>query len=798
MYFLVSVRLIKMEESKDSSKTNNESDNMSFDERYYNEVYNKLMVKNKLSSNDVNDVDFSLLGFKSGVEIHQQLDTHKLFCECKSDSPTFSNDDKEKWLKIVREKISRNRSYSLTKSTKERVSNSFDYDYFELNDFNNSNEVMDYINNSAGSNLNRVIKRNLNVSEGETGEIDLAAKYELKKKKDFFYDTTNVCLVELDEEPPHEVNREALYTALQIVDLLKAKRVDRVSFMRKIVVDGSNTSGFQRTGLIATDGVIDIKRKNDVNAVGKENEKVNKKISNEKVQSDTKETSKIRIDTICLEEDAAQIIDRTNNYDIYSLERLGIPLVEIATAPDIHNPNDVKNTVETIGLLLRSVKVKRGIGTIRQDVNISIKNGNRIEIKGAQDLSLLNKIAKREAMRQLRFLQVKEKINDLVKKNREIKDIFQRASYKDLEGRIVDVTSVFKETKSKLIINSLESNKKTNLKEGKDRIIHNEKRVYAMAFPGLKGLFGFEILPEMRLGKDLYHYVSLIVPIRGIIHSDELPNYGISDSEVSSIYKMLKITREEDAFVFVITDFRNSLISFSRIIERLNSIKELGVPTEVRKALKDGNTSYLRPMPGAARMYPETDVPPIDLSNIIVELPETIEDRIKKLIGLGIEKDISKVIVKKGLDKVIIKFTGKYSNLKPSFIAMLVYSKINELKRTSINMSSKSNQCSFDEKNIDSDFIDTILELISKLKISKQSVDEILWKKGCGEKVIFKDYYLVDKKVLIKKVKEVLNKNPNIPRGALIGIIMKEFNGKVDGRKLNELITTEIKNRDKK
>ena len=236
-------------------------------------------------------LNYEALGFKAGLEIHQQLDTRKLFCNCLSflrqDEPDF------------------------------------------------------------------VVKRKLHVVAGESGEVDIAAMHEAEKERTFLYegyDTT--CLVELDEEPPHELNKDALKVALQIAVFLNAKIFPITQIMRKTVVNGSNTSGFQRSILIARDGWIVTK------------------------------SGRVGIESICLEEDAAREISKEGNEVLFRLDRLGIPLVEIATAPDMKNAEHVKEVALYIGKVLRNCKVKRGIGTIRQDINVSIKGGNRIEIKG--------------------------------------------------------------------------------------------------------------------------------------------------------------------------------------------------------------------------------------------------------------------------------------------------------------------------------------------------------------------------------------------------------------------------------
>ncbi len=270
------------------------------------------------------ELNYEKLGFKAGLEIHQQLDTKKLFCNCPSllrqDEPDF------------------------------------------------------------------IIKRKLHAVAGESGEVDVAARHEAEKEKTFSYEGYNTtCLLELDEIPPYEINKEALKITLQIAIMLNARILPISQIMRKTVIDGSNTSGFQRTVLIANDGWIVTK------------------------------TGRVGIQSICLEEDAARIIDRKKDSAIYRLDRLGIPLIEIATSPDMHDAEQVKEVALYIGKILRSCKIKRGIGTIRQDINLSIKNGDRVEIKGFQEPSMMVKTINSEVKRQVSIINSGKRIRGEVR-----------------------------------------------------------------------------------------------------------------------------------------------------------------------------------------------------------------------------------------------------------------------------------------------------------------------------------------------------------------------------------------------
>ncbi len=225
--------------------------------------------------------------------------------------------------------------------------------------------------------------RKLKASAGESGEIDIAALFEEKKNKEFIYEgkKTSCCLVELDEEPPMGPDREALMIGLEISLLLNATPVDELIFMRKTVIDGSNVSGFQRTALLATNGHID--------------------------------TSKgiVKIPAICLEEEAAQKAEGGKNYAKYRLDRLGVALIEIATDASIKDLEHAKESAEIIGRLLKSTgKVKSGIGTIRQDVNVSIRGKPRVEIKGFQELKSIPLVIGNEVRRQLSEKEMKPEV----------------------------------------------------------------------------------------------------------------------------------------------------------------------------------------------------------------------------------------------------------------------------------------------------------------------------------------------------------------------------------------------------
>lgn len=589
-------------------------------------------------------LDFKKLGFKCGIEIHQQLDTSKLFCNC----PSLIRDDKP-----------------------------------------------DYI-----------IKRNLKAVIGESGDIDSAALHEQKKSKYYLYQgyTDTTCLVELDEEPPHIINKKALEITLQTSLMLNSKIVDEVQVMRKIVVDGSNTSGFQRTALVARNGFIDTSQ------------------------------GRVGIPAISIEEDAAKIIKRTKDYDIYNLSRLGIPLAEIATDPDIKSPSQVKETAQYLGMVLRSTgHVKRGLGTIRQDVNVSIKGGVRVEIKGAQDLKNLPKLVENEAIRQMNLINFP--------KNPKISDI-------------IDFTKTLSKTKSKVLRKALDNN----------------GSVMAIKVASFANKFKENVQPYKRFGAELSDYAKSTAGVGGLFHSDELPNYGITQKEVDIIKQKLKVGKN-DAFILIAD---NKAVANNALLKVKYRLKHPLV-TEVRRANEDSTTTFLRPMPGAARMYPETDTIPIipDINNI--KLPELISDKIKRYEKeYNLSNDLAAQIVR--YVNNFEEYVKKYKKLQPQFIADTIINVPKEIKKRY----SKTIKI---EKHIN-----TLFTKLSNNDITKEAIFEILVDIANSKPPDYKKYKPIDDKQIEKEIKSIIDKNKEAPFGALMGIIMGKFRGKVDGKTVSQFL----------
>jgi glutamyl-tRNA(Gln) amidotransferase subunit E len=625
---------------------------------------------------ETSNIDYKLIGLKVGLEIHQQLDTkYKLFCRC----PT-----------VIQTK------------------------------------PPDY-----------VFRRILKPTQSELGEIDRAAVFEAEKSKVFvyhsFYDSS--CMVEHDEEPPHPINEEAVDIALIVSLTLNALPVDEIHVMRKIVIDGSNTCGFQRTAIIALGGYIS------------------------DVEGD------IPIQTVVLEEDAARKIEENSGEVRYSLDRLGIPLIEIATAPVISTPQQAQRVAFKIGQLLRMTgRVKRGIGTIRQDLNVSITGGAKTEIKGVQELEIISKCVEYEVQRQLTLLKIRD---ELLNRGVENKLVFNP----------IDVTSIFTNTKCRIIRDAVSSN----------------GRVYALKLPSFKGILKIEVQPKRRFGTELSDRAKALAGVNGIFHTDELPAYGITEDEVKRLLEAVSAS-QDDAVVFVASQEHKALKALKAVYERcIEALK--GVPEETRAANSDGTTYYTRPRPGAARLYPETDIPPLAitkerierLKTLIPETPERKFERFTKVLKLS--SKLAQEILNSYYLPLFERIVSKY-NVNPTIVASTLTSTLTSLRRDGVNIDLISDE-RFEE----------IFKLLQDGIIAKESIPDIIRflsadiNRNVIDIVREKNLFAMPREKVEEVIREMVLKNINViaeRKGKavdlLIGQAMKTLRGKVDGGVVRDLI----------
>jgi glutamyl-tRNA(Gln) amidotransferase subunit E len=628
------------------------------------------------------EIDYERIGLKVGLEIHQQLDTSaKLFCNCKPE--LFKEEPEVTFL------------------------------------------------------------RRLRPTQSELGQIDPAAYFEFQKGVKILYEANRAtsCLVEMDEEPPHPLNLEAVGATLTATLMMNAEPVDEIHVMRKTVIDGSNTTGFQRTCVIALGGEVKVGEK------------------------------AVPIQHISLEEDAARKTGGEGNVIRYRIDRLGIPLIEVATAPVIKSPKEAKEVALAIGRVLRATgKVKRGLGTIRQDINISIPNGALIEIKGVQELELLPLVVKYEVHRQLKLLKIGEELRARGVKEENIKEEF------------IDVTTVFKQTKCKVL----------------RKAIDKKQQILAVKLPKFKGFLKQELMPSFRLGTEMSDRARFWGRVGGIFHTDELPAYGITNEEVEKLRESVEV-EDQDAVVLVADNPENAKDALKAVVERAQEAIK-GVPQETRAPKPDGTTRYMRPRPGAARMYPETDIPPIQITEeyigkISSQLPELPEQKLERLMK---EYRLNQKLARQVLDSEyseLFESIVEQGKVSPTTVAAFLTETLKALKRDGVQVDKVSESQ-----------IREIFNKISAGELTKEAIPDVaVWlssheNKGVQDAIKSLSLKTISENELKAFVEKVIEDNRSLIRdrgqngfGVFMGIIMKELRGRVDAASVSRVLREKLK-----
>ncbi len=619
------------------------------------------------------------IGLKVGLEIHQQLATNKkLFCNC---TPIESDEYTEKF------------------------------------------------------------SRRLRASKSEMGEYDPAALFENIKSKTIIYyaNPQSSCLVEKDEEPPHDLDPEAKEIALQIATALQSNIFREIYPMRKTVVDGSNTSGFQRTMLISQGGKLKV------------------------------DGLEVGVQSICLEEDAAKLLKDKDSERDYSLDRLGIPLVEIALEPVSAGPTEMKKIALALGRLLRTTKkVTRGLGSIRQDVNVSVSNSGVVEVKGVQQLDQLEKVVEYEAKRQHGLILISQKLQ-----KRNLEEISK--------NDIFNITEFFRNSSSKII----------------QKAFKESAVIKVIRIKNFAGMFSYSPYEGIRLGKEIGQLVRFF-GIGGVFHSDELPNYGIEESDLEQIKKQLEIGND-DAFLIIAAPQSKIDFAINSIINRIKEAKN-GVPAETRLATQTGETVYLRPRPGASRMYPETDIPPIVVtkkelefarSNIPKSWNESLAELEKKY---QLNPQLTEQIFDSNYLEIFEEICSN-ENISPNFVASTLCSTITNFERQGM-----------DSSLLKPEFITKSFELLSKDQISKESIEIIFENimsgksKSIDEALEKLSIRTISDEELEKVLNEIVNENSELIKnqgersmGPLMGIAMKNLRGKASGEKISKSLQIKVK-----
>jgi len=472
--------------------------------------------------------DYDRVGFKSGLEIHQQLLTaKKLFCRCPAG----------------------------------QYSDAYDAE----------------------------ILRHMRPTLSELGEYDGTALMEFKTKKEIIYQIKRetICTYEMDDTPPFELNEEALDIALGIAQLYNCTMVDELHIARKQYLDGSIPTGFQRTTIVGVDGHIPFRDR------------------------------EIRIVQLGLEEDACREVSDVGHRRVYITDRLGMPLIETVTAPDMKIPKEVAEVGQLLRRIVRSTgQVRTGIGAARQDVNVSVAGGTRIEIKGVPRLPLIPLLTYNEAMRQWNLLRLR---TELARRG---------ITGESFQGRYEIINKLLRKTRFQPI----------------QQAIATGMTVHGVLLPGYRGLLRWQTQTDTYFAREISDRVRVIAcltTLPNIIHSDS-PGETLASSEWLTVRKALAAT-DEDTVVIVWGPAVDAETGAKEILIRAREAA-IGIPSETRQALEDGTNGFERILPGPDRMYPDTDLPPKRITAERLErirqcLPEAVWQREKWYRDLDIPAD---------------------------------------------------------------------------------------------------------------------------------------------------------------
>ena len=543
------------------------------------------------------------------------------------------------------------------------------------------------------------VTRHQRAVAGELGEIDRSAKFEELKDRSFMYklNDEHACLVDIDEEPPHTMNRKALDIALLLAASMNMKVPAELEPMRKEVVDGSNPSAFQRSTLAGLNGRI------------------------------TVNGNEIEIPSMFLEEESAGIIKNAESYAEYDTSRIGIPLIEIDTFPYIKTPQEAKSVALHIGTLLRLTGlVQRGIGSIRQDVNVSIKGGSRIEIKGLQELADMDKYIENEVVRQQKLLEIAKLL---------------RSRNAEVSESQMDLTEIFASTESKLILSSMKAG----------------GSVLGFRLKNFRGVIGMEVNPGRRLGSEISDYAKM-AGVKGIIHGDEdMGKYSISGSELGEIRKRLSLS-DNDSFIMVAAKQDVAEKALALAIERAKMAMDI-VPPETRAVDNRElyTTRFMRPLPGGSRMYPETDTKPIYvMEEMLISAKRrrisVEEERSRLKSELGSEDMAERMILPPGLP--LYREITENKSIDKQFVANVLLQKFRELQRDGV-----------DVESIEGERVKQIFDMFSEGAVAKQAVEQLL---------------------------RLAAKEPKTP---ITDIVKSNGLGRVAGKKLEDLVSKELKGR---
>ena len=638
------------------------------------------------SYGELSPADYEVLGFMSGLEVHQQLLTRsKLFCRCPA---------------------GRNRK---------------DYDA----------EVL----------------RHMRPTLSELGEYDGTALMEFKTRKEIVYrlERGSVCTYEMDDTPPFEIDMEAVRGAVEISQLLNLNLVSELHVMRKQYLDGSIPTGFQRTAMVGLTGSIPF----SVPELG-----VNREL---------------RIRQLSLEEDSCREVSDIGHRITFRTDRLGMPLIEAVTEPDLVTPLEL----QAAGRLLAHVaqapgRVMRGPCAARQDVNVSVAGGRRTEIKGVGHHRGLPLLVHIEAFRQLNLLRVKAQLEE-----RGVESLMLEVSATGLPWEVSDH-----------VIDAGPVLRTCDFAPIQDALARNEK-MCAVKLAGFGGLLTHPTQRGVTFAREFADRVRVVACVTDrpfLIHSD-IKDYGLDPRQWRSLRKHLKADAD-DALVVVWAPEEDAPTAVRELFLRAQDALR-GVPAETRQAFCDGTNGFERILPGADRMYPDTDTPPIPIpESLVIEvqsgLPETPWDREERFAGLGLKPDTGRRLARSG-------WADLYDVLAPESgrVAVRVANALNKriphwLRKSGSTALPESDRLTPAVRALESEEI--------RLEATEQMLDALLNSTAMATGDVLARYRrgADDLSELEKRLKEVVAELQDMPGRSLetlerwgMGVLMRHFLGKL-------------------
>ena len=587
------------------------------------------------------------------------------------------------------------------------------------------------------------ILRHMRPTLSELGEYDGTALMEFKTKKEIIYQINHesVCTYEMDDTPPFQIDQDALNISLEIAMLLNYKLVSEIHIARKQYLDGSIPTGFQRTTIVGIDGWIPYKKR------------------------------KIGLIQLGLEEDSCREISDISHTRTYVTDRLGMPLIETVTHPEMKTPQEVAEVANLLRWLVRSTgKVRTGIGAARQDVNVSIKGGTRVEIKGVHRIPYIPKLIYNEVLRQYSLLKIKDEL-----KSRGITE-------KTYEANSAEVTQYLRNTSWEPI----------------NQAIKRGEEVHCVNLKGYSGILSFPTQTGRVFSREISDRVRVISCLTRSpnIVTSESTEESIESLAGNRIRKAVNAT-SRDALILV---WGNTMDVNSAVEEIKIRAKEaiIGIPSETRQAMLDGTNGFERILPGPDRMYPDTDLPPLEIGvkridKLKENIPEQLWKREKKYRKMNVPEHLIIKIASSPKAKLFEYIIAKLQ-IKPILAARIIFEKAKEWRRAGLNI-----------ENITTNNWKEFFKYVADYPALTEVVDNIFIILLSEDESELKDEikYYITEKITDIELKSIINGafNCDINRNMsaemihkqYMGKVMQKVRGKIPGKIISDKIWTEMK-----